>query len=139
MQPCSHPLYGLIDCSKGMLGESLRAMIERARSSVTVVSGVSVCSSAGHPSSNGDRASVSKRPWICESAPRILVTACAFDLELLSPPDTVYMSSTAGNARFNVGLLAACQAMLMTNNATLIAINGLAGLALAPTPALATL
>ncbi len=38
-----------------------------------------------------------------------------------------------------MGLLAACQAMLMTNNATLIAINGLAGLALAPTPALATL
>jgi len=39
----------------------------------------------------------------------------------------------------NVGLLAACQAMLMTNNATLIAINGLAGLALAPYASLATL
>ena len=38
----------------------------------------------------------------------------------------------------NVGLLAACQALLLTNNATLIAINGLAGLALAPTKALAT-
>jgi predicted MFS family arabinose efflux permease len=38
-----------------------------------------------------------------------------------------------------VGLLAACQAMLMSNNSTLIAINGLAGLALAPHPALATL
>ncbi len=49
------------------------------------------------------------------------------------------MNSTTSDARFNVGLLAACQAMLMTNNATLIAINGLAGLALAPTPALATL
>jgi len=49
------------------------------------------------------------------------------------------MSSTPSNARFNVGLLAACQAMLMTNNATLIAINGLAGLALAPTASLATL
>ena len=48
-------------------------------------------------------------------------------------------STTSDDARFNVGLLAACQAMLMTNNATLIAINGLAGLALAPTPALATL
>ena len=48
-------------------------------------------------------------------------------------------SSTPSNARFNVGLLVTCQAMLMTNNATLIAINGLAGLALAPTPALATL
>ncbi len=32
----------------------------------------------------------------------------------------------------NVGLLAACQALLFTNNSTLIAINGLAGLALAP-------
>ncbi len=49
------------------------------------------------------------------------------------------MNSTTSNARFNVGLLAACQAMLMTNNATLIAVNGLAGLALAPTPSLATL
>src|SRR6266850_4951024 len=39
----------------------------------------------------------------------------------------------------NVGLLAACQAMLLTNNSTLIAINGLAGLALAPYAALATL
>ena len=45
------------------------------------------------------------------------------------------MSST----RRNVALLAACQAMLLTNNATLIAINGLAGLALAPTALLATL
>jgi MFS family permease len=39
----------------------------------------------------------------------------------------------------NVGLLAACQAMLFTNNTTLIAINGLAGLALAPYRGLATL
>jgi len=45
------------------------------------------------------------------------------------------MSSTGRN----VGLLAACQAMLLTNNSTLIAINGLAGLALAPTAWLATL
>jgi len=43
------------------------------------------------------------------------------------------------STRRNVGLLAACQALLMTNNATLIAINGLAGLALAPVKALATL
>jgi MFS family permease len=49
------------------------------------------------------------------------------------------MNSTTSNARFNVGLLAACQAMLFTNNATLIAINGLAGLALAPYASLATL
>jgi len=39
----------------------------------------------------------------------------------------------------NVLLLAACQAMLLTNNSTLIAINALAGLALAPAPLLATL
>lgn len=44
-----------------------------------------------------------------------------------------------GNTHRNVGLLAACQAMLFTNNATLIAINGLAGLALAPNASLATL
>jgi MFS family permease len=43
------------------------------------------------------------------------------------------------STRRNVGLLAACQALLLSNNATLIAINGLAGLALAPRAALATL
>jgi len=43
------------------------------------------------------------------------------------------------STRRNVGLLAACQALLFTNNSTLIAINGLAGLALAPYAALATL
>ncbi len=36
-------------------------------------------------------------------------------------------------------MLAACQALLFTNNSTLIAINGLAGLSLAPNAALATL
>lgn len=49
--------------------------------------------------------------------------------------DTVYINS---NWR-NVGLLAACQALLFTNNSTLIAINGLAGLSLAPYAGLATL
>ncbi|HEX6317510.1 MAG TPA: MFS transporter [Burkholderiales bacterium] len=43
------------------------------------------------------------------------------------------------NSTRNVALLAACQALLFTNNSTLIAINGLAGLALAPYAALATL
>ena len=47
--------------------------------------------------------------------------------------------NTPHSARRTVGLLAACQAMLLSNNSTLIAINGLAGLALAPTAALATL
>ena len=41
--------------------------------------------------------------------------------------------------RRNVLLLAACQAMLFANNSTLIAINALAGLALAPVAWLATL
>lgn len=49
------------------------------------------------------------------------------------------MSSTESNVRANVALLAACQAMLFTINSTLIAINGLAGLALAPVAGLATL
>jgi len=55
------------------------------------------------------------------------------------------MNSSHGNSRpfgdthRNVGLLAACQALLITNNSTLIAVNGLAGLALAPNPSLATL
>ena len=44
--------------------------------------------------------------------------------------------SSSGRA---LGLLAACQALLFANNSTLIAVNGLAGLALAPAPALATL
>ena len=47
--------------------------------------------------------------------------------------------SNARTERRNVALLAACQAMLFTNNTTLIAINGLAGLSLAPFAALATL
>jgi MFS family permease len=49
------------------------------------------------------------------------------------------MNSSSNPARRNVGLLAACQAMLFTNNSTLIAVNGLAGLALAPYVGLATL
>jgi MFS family permease len=49
------------------------------------------------------------------------------------------MDSNPADARRNVALLAACQAMLFTNNSTLIAINGLAGLSLAPYAALATL
>jgi MFS family permease len=49
------------------------------------------------------------------------------------------MTSTGSDTKRNVGLLAACQAMLFTNNSTLIAINGLAGLALSPYKPLATL
>ncbi len=40
--------------------------------------------------------------------------------------------------RRNVGLLSLCQALLFTNNSTSIAINALAGVVLAPEPAMAT-
>lgn len=50
-----------------------------------------------------------------------------------------YMNSPASDVRFNLGLLVACQAMLFTINSTLIAINGLSGLALAPMAVLTTL
>ena len=43
------------------------------------------------------------------------------------------------NARKNVAVLAACQALLFTNNSTAIALNGLVGYALASNKALATL
>ena len=49
------------------------------------------------------------------------------------------MSSPVSDVRLNLGLLVACQAMLFTINSTLIAINGLSGLALAPIASLATL
>ncbi len=42
-------------------------------------------------------------------------------------------------AKQNVGVLAACQALLLTNSVTLIALNGLAGFALAEDKSLATL
>jgi len=51
-------------------------------------------------------------------------------------PETALSSPSAGR---QIALLALCQALLYVNNVTLIAINGLAGLALAPTPLLATL
>ena len=48
------------------------------------------------------------------------------------------MSSSATAGR-QISLLAICQALLYVNNVTLISINGLAGLALSPTPLYATL
>jgi len=48
----------------------------------------------------------------------------------------VFSSATAGR---QISLLAICQALLYVNNVTLISINGLAGLALSPTPLYATL
>jgi MFS family permease len=44
----------------------------------------------------------------------------------------------AASQKKNVALLATCQALLFTNNSTLIALNGLAGYALAPSKSLAT-
>jgi predicted MFS family arabinose efflux permease len=49
------------------------------------------------------------------------------------------VSSAPSPARRQILLLVACQALLYVNNVTLIAVNGLAGLALAPTPLAATL
>ncbi|MCX7153661.1 MAG: MFS transporter, partial [Proteobacteria bacterium] len=45
----------------------------------------------------------------------------------------------ARKTKTNVSLLAACQALLFTNNSTVIALNGIAGYALASNKALATL
>src|SRR5262245_52275759 len=64
--------------------------------------------------------------------------SCGF-VESGGMADTVYPDSSLRNASRNIGLLAACQALLFTNNSTLIAINGLAGLSLAPYAGLATL
>lgn len=49
------------------------------------------------------------------------------------------MNSIVHDARRNVAVLAACQAMLFANNSTLIAINSLVGFAIAPYLGLATL
>src|SRR5712692_8775082 len=47
--------------------------------------------------------------------------------------------SRVDTAKKNVAVLATCQALLFTNNSTAIALNGLAGYALAANKALATL
>jgi predicted MFS family arabinose efflux permease len=49
------------------------------------------------------------------------------------------VSADPALARRQILLLVTCQALLYVNNVTLIAVNGLVGLALAPTPLLATL
>jgi len=49
------------------------------------------------------------------------------------------VSSDSSRARQQILLLVTCQALLYINNVTLITVNGLVGLALAPTPVLATL
>jgi len=49
------------------------------------------------------------------------------------------VSTDESRARRQILLLVTCQALLYVNNVTLIAVNGLVGMALAPTPLLATL
>ena len=49
------------------------------------------------------------------------------------------MPTDESRARRQILLLVTCQALLYVNNVTLIAVNGLVGMALAPTPLLATL
>src|SRR5512132_1406187 len=81
MQPCSQPWYGLIDWLNGTSGESLCAMIVRARWIVTIVfreGGVS--SSAGpsagcQPSSQRSRTSMRYRFAGLNVAPRPLTGA----------------------------------------------------------------
>src|ERR1051325_4694124 len=140
MQPCSQPRDGLIERSNPTSGESLCETMVRARSMVTsVFNSLAGGSAAVQPSSNGSRAAVSKRPCMKERAPRMWSRGF---VESGGMADTVYPDSNERNERTtrrNIGLLAACQALLFTNNSTLIAINGLAGLSLAPYAALATL
>ena len=71
MQPCSQPRYGLIDAEKPTSGLSLRLMITRAASGLTVVvSGAASASSGVQPSSNASRCADSNRPEALDRAPR---------------------------------------------------------------------
>src|SRR5665213_692940 len=73
MQPCSQPRYGLIERSKPMSGELLRAMIVRVASMLSrVCSGAGSGSAEPQPSSNATRSSLSKRPEALVTAPRPL-------------------------------------------------------------------
>ena len=71
MQPCSQPLYGLMDRSKSTSGLVLRAMIVRACSGVRVVRrGAASTSSPVQPSSKASTVSGSNRPVEFYRAPR---------------------------------------------------------------------
>src|SRR5436190_2051369 len=70
MQPCSQPRYGLIERSNEMSGESLRVMILRVASAVTVVLNGGSCSRPCQPSSKATRATGSYRPEAFEAVPR---------------------------------------------------------------------
>src|SRR6266571_4318596 len=79
-----------MDWVKGRSGESLRAMIERARCSVTTVSGRDWTSA----SVSRLRASVSKRPCGLSAAPRPLIVTCRLSMSL----DPVKLPSLDGSA-----------------------------------------
>src|SRR3954468_16590130 len=141
MQPCSQPRDRVIERSKPTSGESLCETMERARSMATsVLSSVCGRSSGVQPSSKPSRATLSKRPCRKDRAPRMWSRGF---VESGGMMDTVYPDSNKFNTQRNEGrniwLLTACQALLFANNSTLIAINGLAGLSLAPYAGLATL
>src|SRR3954470_22353321 len=70
MHPCSHPRYGLIDCSKPMSGESFVLMTPFARSGWWLVATLSGTSSGVHPSSTASIPVRSKRPAGFDSEPR---------------------------------------------------------------------
>src|SRR6185369_17709920 len=70
MHPCSHPRYGLIDCSKPTSGESLVLMTPFARSACTLVATLSGASSRSHPSSTASIPVRSNRPAGFDSEPR---------------------------------------------------------------------
>ncbi len=56
-----------------------------------------------------------------------------------TPEASAMSEAVTARIKRNIGLLAGCQALLLCNGVTLIAVNGLAGAKLAPTPTLATL
>src|SRR4051812_37813198 len=70
MHPCSHPRYGLIDCSKPMSGESFVVRTPLARSACTLVATLSGASSCTQPSSTASIPVRSKRPAGFDSEPR---------------------------------------------------------------------
>src|ERR1700683_1454063 len=74
MHPVLHPLYGFIERSNGMSGESLVLMTERACSGSSVVGILSGGSSRYHPSPTSSSLCTAKRPGGFESAPLPLNT-----------------------------------------------------------------
>src|SRR3972149_4208233 len=137
MQPPWQPRLRQVKPPTEKAGEPLGARIERAGAAAARRCG-------GAPRAAGERS-----PRIGLAAPRhararaaqvkrfafCVSSAQVSRYNRLAHPLTVYMDSI----HRHVALLAGCQAMLLAVNSTLIAINGLAGLALAPMASLPTL